>query len=147
MAKEKKAKGGLPNKNVHLRLAFLAQSAKYLHGNSDIISGERDICVTGLKTESQRKQARYLTTQMKGVGRKSVIRLSQENKQRICKVCDELLVDGRTATTTISNDSKGKKKPWADVKMITCNTCQSVKRFPIRQLAKEHLTPGMLAEV
>ena len=134
MAKEKKTKtkAALPNKNVHLRLAFLAQAAEYLNSNEvslNVMGQKREIKNT-TRAESQR-QVRYLTGQMRSIGRKSVIRLSQQQKHQICKVCDQLLIPGQTATTSISNSSKNGKKSWADIEVITCNACCSVKRFPV----------------
>jgi ribonuclease P protein subunit RPR2 len=49
----------------------------------------------------------------------------------MCKSCNAVLVPGRTAIQRIENESKGGKKPWADVLVISCNRCGSKKRLPV----------------
>ncbi|RYP05947.1 hypothetical protein DL765_009671 [Monosporascus sp. GIB2] len=53
-------------------------------------------------------------------------------KHTICKYCDTLLVEGDTSTSFVENQSKGGKKPWADVLVVKCNTCGGLKRFPVQ---------------
>ncbi|RYP86163.1 hypothetical protein DL769_000775 [Monosporascus sp. CRB-8-3] len=53
-------------------------------------------------------------------------------KHTICKYCDTLLVEGHTSTSFVENQSKGGKKPWADVLVVKCNTCGGLKRFPVQ---------------
>ncbi|KAI0019889.1 hypothetical protein F4780DRAFT_780013 [Xylariomycetidae sp. FL0641] len=46
----------------------------------------------------------------------------------------------RTSSSVVENKSKGGKKPWADVLVITCHTCQGVKRYPV-QAARQKRRP------
>ena len=83
---------------------------------------------------------RQLLTHLRAVSLKGQIRLSPNMKHSICKRCDLLLVPGNSATTYMENKSRGEKKPWADVLVITCNACGTAKRYPVgakRQLRKE----------
>lgn len=75
--------------------------------------------------------ALQLSSHLRGVSLKGQVRLSHDLKRSICKCCNTILIPGRTSTTTIENQSRGGKKPWADVLIIECSTCGSKKRFPI----------------
>lgn len=129
MAKDKKSKGVLPQKNVHLRLAYLHQATTYLerHGRTNNVSGEdsRD------NVEAGSSQTRYLASHLKGVSRKSVMRLQKRIKRSFCKGCDELLIPGKTSFEATENLSKNAAKPCADVLVVKCGTCGTIKRFPI----------------
>jgi len=74
--------------------------------------------------------ALQLSSHLRGVSLKGQVRLSRDLKRSICKCCKTILIPGRTSTTTIENQSRGGKKPWADVLVIECSTCGSKKRFP-----------------
>ena len=76
-------------------------------------------------------QAHRFVTHLRAVSLKSQIRLSPTMKHSICKRCDSLLVAGSTSTSEMENQSRGGKKPWADVLVVTCNICGSKKRFPV----------------
>ena len=83
---------------------------------------------------------RQLLTHLRAVSLKGQIRLSPNMKHSICKRCDLLLVPGNSATTYMENKSRGGKKSWADVLVITCNACGTAKRYPVgakRQLRKK----------
>ncbi|KAK5942078.1 hypothetical protein PMZ80_006031 [Knufia obscura] len=135
MAKEKKAKGSMPNKNVHLRLSFLHQAASYLAHNAGGPAELRGNEETDANSRSVKRprphtaQTRHLLSHMKGVSRKSVIRLQKDVKRTVCKGCDQLL-DDQSSTRTVENKSKGGAKPWASVLVVKCNTCGTAKRFP-----------------
>ncbi|KZF20882.1 Rpr2-domain-containing protein [Xylona heveae TC161] len=75
--------------------------------------------------------SRRLISQLRGVSLKSQIRLSPELKRSICRRCDTLLIPGSTSTTRLENHSRGGKKPWADLLVVECKACGSVKRFPV----------------
>ncbi|EDN08561.1 RNAse P Rpr2/Rpp21 subunit domain-containing protein [Histoplasma capsulatum] len=78
------------------------------------------------------KLSRNLASQMRGVSLKSQLRLPHDIKRSICKVCDSLLIPNATCVETVENASRGgsKKKPWADVRVVSCNSCGAIKRFP-----------------
>ena len=74
---------------------------------------------------------RLLLSQIRPIMQKGRIQASHIIKRNVCKKCNTLLTEGSTCTTSIENASRGRKKPWADVSVVTCATCNSVKRFPV----------------
>lgn len=73
-----------------------------------------------------------LLSHLRSVSLKSQIRLSSEMKHSICKRCNTLLISGHTSTNQVENKSRGGKKAWADLLVITCNVCGMAKRFPVK---------------
>lgn len=150
MAKEKQNKiKGVPNKHLHARTSFLYQAATYLTlragaAKSDIAE---ESAQSGHVPHSHSGLALQLGSDIQSVSRKGQVRLSSDLKRTICKTCNTVLVPGRTATQAIENESKGGKKPWADVLVISCTLCGSKKRFPIgaqRQKSKTERTPAQV---
>ncbi|KAL8685347.1 MAG: hypothetical protein Q9224_005854 [Gallowayella concinna] len=74
---------------------------------------------------------RLMLSQLKGISRKSSTRIPSGMKRSICKRCDLLLIHGRTSSQRLENKSRGGKKPWADVLVITCNSCGTAKHIPV----------------
>lgn len=68
---------------------------------------------------------------MKAVSLKVQIRQSSALKSSVCKYCSTVQIEGKTCQSVVENASKGGKKPWADVLVIRCSTCQNVKRYPV----------------
>lgn len=134
MAKEKKAKGALPQRNVHLRLAYLHQAALYLKSQRHTGNNVEE---TSEAVEDGSSQLRYLVSHLKGVSRKSVIRLQRDIKRSLCKGCDELLMSGKTSVEVIENRSKNAAKPCADVLVVKCRTCGTAKRFQIGAVSQQ----------
>lgn len=86
------------------------------------------------KHDSRRQlegMSRRLLSDLRSVSLKSQIRLSPGLKRTVCKFCDTLLVEGKSCTSVVENKSRGARKPWADVLVITCGTCGRAKRFPV----------------
>ncbi|KAF2965407.1 hypothetical protein GQX73_g8156 [Xylaria multiplex] len=147
MAKTKTG-GSIPNKHLYSRLSYLHQAAAVLGsqlGNtpcSKSASAEsKDPEVKGELSDSSKytaadqlrlNLARHLLTDLRATSLKSQIRLSPAIKHTICKFCDTLLIEGETSTSVVENKSKHGKKPWADVLVVKCNTCDRVKRFPVQ---------------
>lgn len=75
--------------------------------------------------------SRRLLAHLRAVSLKGQVRLSPKMKHSICKRCDLLLVPGSSATLVMENKSRGGKKPWADVLVITCMSCGTPKQFPV----------------
>ncbi|PGG95442.1 hypothetical protein AJ79_10057 [Helicocarpus griseus UAMH5409] len=77
--------------------------------------------------------SRQFASQMRGVSLKSQLRLPRDIKRSICKRCDSLLIPNATCVETIENASRGgsEKKPWADVRVVRCNSCGNLKRYPL----------------
>ncbi|RYP89521.1 hypothetical protein DL770_004340 [Monosporascus sp. CRB-9-2] len=147
MAKAKhKAAGSVPNRPIYSRISYLYQAAAYLssarQSEGQIPDGtpqsSENETAAGQHAQSSSvnttKQAmsRRLLTDLRASSLKAQIRLSPAMKHTICKYCDTLLVEGDTSTSFVENQSKGGKKPWADVLLVKCNTCGGLKRFPVQ---------------
>lgn len=136
MAKDNPPKPkGIPNKHLHARITFLYQAATYLTLHTSVNSNQAavkdaDPSVTS-HTEQSSPLAIQLGSDLHTVSRKAQLRLSVDLKRSMCKSCNAVLVPGHTATQVIDNQSKGGKKPWADVLVIICNRCGSKKRLPV----------------
>ncbi|KAI0602721.1 Rpr2-domain-containing protein [Biscogniauxia sp. FL1348] len=147
MAKAKTPGGSVPNRPLYSRISFLYQAATYLGTRED----QRASAHTTEETENSRpaseekhnnslkghvhvQQAlsRRFLTDLRATSLKSQIRLSPAMKHTICKLCDSLLVDGETSSSTVENRSKGGRKPWADVLVVKCSTCGGVRRYPVQ---------------
>jgi ribonuclease P protein subunit RPR2 len=72
-----------------------------------------------------------LNAHLRSVAQKAQIRLSQDLKHSICKICSSPLIEGETCLRSTENLSKGGRKPWADVLVLKCCACGACKRFPI----------------
>ena len=75
--------------------------------------------------------ARAMLLQIEGIAKKGQVGLSPLKKHSICKRCKLLLIDGRNASQRLENKSRGGKKPWADVFVVTCNSCGTRKHYPV----------------
>lgn len=130
--KEKKAVA-VPHQHIHTRLAFLRQAAQHLHEAQHLVGDDKNVQPAGSdqSTKESGGQVRHLVNNIRGVSRRSVLRLTQETKHSLCRHCDSLLIPGQTARVFIENSSKGRRKSWADVQVIECLDCRCVKRFPI----------------
>lgn len=134
MAKDKPPKTkGVPNKHLHSRSTFLYQAAAYLTLRAGALDANKalDSAQSSRAPQSHQGLALQLGSDLQTVSRKGQVRLSSELKRTICKTCNTVLIPGRTATQAVENESKGGKKSWADVLVITCALCRSKKRFPI----------------
>jgi len=86
------------------------------------------------------------TSQLCSIARKGQIRLSREVKHGICKTCSAPVIDDVTASRRHENLSKNGSKPWAEVLVVRCNACGTVKRFPVgarRQRRKKDRDAGL----
>ncbi|KAI0384432.1 Rpr2-domain-containing protein [Hypomontagnella monticulosa] len=141
-----KGPGSIPNRPIYSRISYLYQAAAYLANQPELKGPSPDTQISKATEEGNTSQhvqtshsddARYalsrrFITDLRSASLKSQIRLSPAMKQTICKFCDSLLIEGETSSSTVENPSKGGKKPWADVLVITCHTCGGMKRFPVQ---------------
>ncbi|KAJ1335690.1 ribonuclease P protein subunit RPR2 [Microdochium nivale] len=139
-----KGSGNVPNRPIYARMSFLYQAAAYLsnhagpEGTADS-SAEEDATIIintagntiGPDSKMREALSRRYMTDMRSTSKKAQISMSPALKHTICKYCDTLLVEGQNSTTTIENLSKGGRKPWADMLIISCRTCGGFKRFPV----------------
>lgn len=86
------------------------------------------------------QQSRVYVSQMRGVSLKTQQRLPIEVKRSYCKRCETLLVLDVNCTQDIRNESRERKKPWADVRVVRCLTCGTEKRFPQTQKRSKRLS-------
>lgn len=140
---DKGAAGGA-HSHIRARMAYLHKAAIYLqsHSKPDISTTTQNTDNKNLDDNQNESKARsslqatiprQYITQMRSIAQKTQQRLSQETKRGFCKRCDLLLIPGETCTEEIQNESKGRRKPWADVLVIRCKACETVKRFPQNQ--------------
>jgi ribonuclease P protein subunit RPR2 len=144
----------VPQRHIYSRISYLHQAASNLVQGHLQGSGQRDHGVVTkpvknmlntkaddstkfseqagkMKLQSSDGLSRYLLHHLHGISLKGQIRLDSAIKHRICKRCDALLLPGSTSTSCVENRSKNGAKPWADVLVITCNSCHAARRFPI----------------
>ena len=170
--KAKSKSKSVQNRHIYARSSYLYQATAYLsarvteakeaglgsHGaqNGNAELKHKQIASQPPRPASSRSvtstaplpgSARHLITQMRGVSRKAHTCLSKEIKRSVCKRCDTLLVPTKTCKTEMKNASRGSKKPWADVYVVTCLVCGTTKRFPTgmdRQKKKAHRAAVMV---
>ena len=134
------------NRQVAARLAYLQNAAKYLTRQHTISSTEKS-CPQSTEVKAicddQLGSSRHLNSHMRAISRKAQSRLPQDIKRSICKRCNTTLIPETTSKATVENKSRHSRKPWADVKIVTCRACGTSKRFPEgarRQLPKAQRT-------
>ncbi|KAF2741129.1 Rpr2-domain-containing protein [Polyplosphaeria fusca] len=141
MATDKKGKG-VANKHLHARTTFLYQAATYLtlQARRHEPSCAKPQATTSQQVEASRHDssshappglALQLASHLRSVSRKGQLHLSTDLKRSLCKTCNTVLIPGHSSTQSIQNNSKGNKKPWADVLVIECHTCGSRKILPV----------------
>lgn len=74
--------------------------------------------------------SRMCVSHLRDVAMKTQIRLPVTLKRSLCKRCATLFTPGVTCSHEIRNESRGGKKPWADVLVVRCLSCGTEKRFP-----------------
>ncbi|KAL4883899.1 RNAse P Rpr2/Rpp21/SNM1 subunit domain-containing protein [Aspergillus karnatakaensis] len=145
-AKSKKGSGGGVNSHIRARINFLHKAATYLQSAKTTTAATEDVAKAEEKItpepapmpshanpagyERNSQISRLFVSQMRGVSLKSQLRLPIDQKRSFCKRCDTLLLVGINSTQDIINPSRGSKKPWAEVRVVRCNACGTVKRFP-----------------
>ncbi|ETN40339.1 uncharacterized protein HMPREF1541_04616, partial [Cyphellophora europaea CBS 101466] len=143
-SKAEKKGEGIQQRHLHSRLSYLHQAATYLStapcqapASNKTADHETDSRIKGPLTRSQdgfsTNESRHLLTHVRGISRKTQIRVARDMKRSLCKRCQSLLVAGSSSTEGVQNLSIDESKPWADVFEIYCSTCGTVKRFPIGQ--------------
>ncbi|KAF2227215.1 hypothetical protein BDZ85DRAFT_467 [Elsinoe ampelina] len=85
-----------------------------------------------------------LSSHMRTVAKRGQVRIAQDVKRSICKICSTPLIEDKTSSTRIENASTGGRKAHADVKVVECLNCGGLKRFPIgaRRQAKRSQRTG-----
>lgn len=144
-----KAKKGTSGANhLRARLEYLQKAAAYLQPASPdqqprepagqttrtvprATASENNSNVTP-KTSTTDNLSKLYISQMRGVSAKTQLRLPIEVKRSFCKRCDTLLRPDN-CVQEIRNESRGKRKPWADVWVVRCVGCGTEKRFPQTQ--------------
>ena len=86
---------------------------------------------TDCRPEIDLGQSRRLVSHIRAISCKSVLRLSPGMKHSFCIHCESLLIPGSTSSSMVENKSRGGRKPWADVLVITCKLCGASRRIPL----------------
>ena len=135
--------GGLQENKIddHLYTAVTASASEASPNTSSrvVATHQNTEATTASSLNLSSSLSRYLLGHLRAVSLKSQIRLSPTMKHSICKRCDALLLPGFTSICRLENNSRGGRKPWADVIVLACNACGIEKRFPVgakRQLKK-----------
>ncbi|KAF5872947.1 putative ribonuclease p protein subunit [Botrytis fragariae] len=150
MAKSQATKGvsKVPNKVLYSRMSYLYQAATYLvvqdkesqeqsakgtalDSSMEDVMKDESKAVANVTEGPHQALSRRLITDLRSVSLKGLMRMSPDMKHSICKNCQTLLLEGTTCTAKVENQSKGGKKPWADVLVRKCHTCGLEKRFPL----------------
>lgn len=151
MAKGKK-ETSVQNRHLYSRASFLYQAAKYLTlSDAELNDSQNSRSDEATSSTSRNRNvlqgaARRMATDMRAVSLKTQMRLSSAVKQTVCKYCDSLLVEGESCTSIVENNSKGEKKPWADVLVRRCGTCGGEKRYPVNSPRQERRSRRAAAE-
>lgn len=74
--------------------------------------------------------SRTCVLHLRDVAMKTQIRLPVDLKRSLCKRCATVLTPEVTCSREIRNQSRGGKKPWANVLIVRCHSCGAEKRFP-----------------
>ncbi|RDA90650.1 hypothetical protein CP533_6814 [Ophiocordyceps camponoti-saundersi (nom. inval.)] len=138
MAKSKSTPG-VQNRAIFSRASYLYQAASYLSqraaSSTTTTTTTQSSTSEAKQQQQQKKQLRNLSrraiSDMRAVTRKAQIRQSHTLKRSLCSTCNTLLVEGDTCRSTVENASRGARKPWADVLVVRCVTCDRPKRFPV----------------
>ena len=115
------------------RISELAPAATNVLGSHSYVSNKEE-------SSTRLGQGRRLVSHLRIVALKGQIRLSSDMKHSVCRRCETLLIPGSTSTFEMENKSRGGRKSWADVLVVTCELCGTVRRLPIgpnRQLARK----------
>lgn len=135
---------GAANRHLQARLTYLEKASKYLaqqqYGHNGQTSANHNEAINA----PTHGLPQLLSSHLRSVSLKSQIRLPQDVKRSICRRCDTPLIGSSTSDVTIENHSKDKAKPWAEIRVITCRSCGTKKRFPIgakRQSKKKDRLP------
>jgi ribonuclease P protein subunit RPR2 len=103
-----------PNAQLFARMSHLYRASSALAGAT-----------------SSPELSNFYVSHLRSIAKKNVLRLDPAVKRTICKRCEALLIPGVSSRERIENQSKGGKKRWADVLVVECNACGTVKRFPV----------------
>ena len=101
------------------------------HANDSYVSSSHVSSRMKLERNTLPALSRQMIEDLRSVSLKCQERLAPNVKHSICKRCNSLLVAGSTSTNHLENKSRGGRKPWADVLVVTCRTCGIQKRFPV----------------
>ncbi|KAL8895217.1 MAG: hypothetical protein Q9192_003778, partial [Flavoplaca navasiana] len=74
---------------------------------------------------------RTMLSHLRGISRKGATSVPSTIKRSVCKRCNLLLIDSWNSSKQLENTSRGGKKPWADVLIVTCHACGTAKHFPL----------------
>ena len=101
------------------------------HTATDEFRGDSLPHMEECKSDANLCQSRRFVSHLRAVSLKSQIRLSTGMKHSFCSHCESTLTLGTTSTSKIENKSRGRRKPWADVLVVICKLCGTVRRSPI----------------
>ncbi|KAF4549928.1 RNAse P Rpr2/Rpp21/SNM1 subunit domain-containing protein [Elsinoe fawcettii] len=126
-------------RHLQARVAYLDRAAKLLAGQQFSSSATEQVspktpgvqqATAGGSSANNTGLPLLFSSHMRTVAKRGQVRIAQEVKRSLCKICNTPLLEGKTCSSRIENASKGGNKPQADVKTVECMNCGGVKRFP-----------------
>jgi ribonuclease P protein subunit RPR2 len=120
----------IPSKHLHARRTLLYQAATCLTlQTTSHETTTSSILASSLHVPSYSPLSLQLCSDLRQVTRKAQLHLTADLKRSLCKRCNTVLITGRTATQSVENLSKGVKKAWANVLVLSCRPCDERERF------------------
>jgi ribonuclease P protein subunit RPR2 len=98
---------------------------------SEIVSESAKADSATDEVQHQSPVSAHLASQILSISRKGQVKISQSMKRSICKRCNVILHEGKTSAVSLENRSRGGRKPWADILLVTCLACGMEKRYPL----------------
>ncbi|KTW32048.1 uncharacterized protein T551_00730 [Pneumocystis jirovecii RU7] len=126
MIKEKTSKESriIPQQELYSRFSFLYQAAN-IYATHSILNQDKYI-----NSHSEQALSKFYINTAKKIARKAVLKINPSIKRTLCRRCDTILLPGITSSIKIENFSK-KNKNKADISVITCNFCNTQKKYPV----------------
>ncbi|EMR11477.1 hypothetical protein PNEG_00492 [Pneumocystis murina B123] len=115
----------VPQQELYARISFLYQAANVYTSHSILNQNtyvDKDI-------QSKLALSRFYINTAKKIARKAVLKINSSIKRTLCRRCDTILLPAITSSIRIENLSKNNKEE-ADTMIITCNFCNTQKRYP-----------------
>lgn len=115
-----------PQQELYSRISFLYQAANIYTSHSIF---NQNIFVNE-DIQSKLALSRFYINTARKIAQKAVLKINSSIKRTLCRRCDTVLLPAITSSIKVENLSKKNKKK-ADIMVITCNFCNTQKRYPV----------------
>ncbi|KAG4305124.1 hypothetical protein PORY_001294 [Pneumocystis oryctolagi] len=110
----------------YARFSFLYQAAN-IYTTYSILNQNKYVDKT---IQSELALAKFYINTAKKVAQKAILKINPSIKRTLCRRCDTVLLPSITSSIEIENLSKNNKN-IADIIVVTCNFCNTQKRYPV----------------